>query len=279
MKKILAVAISSLLLFTLSFAQQEHLNETELELSPHCKYAKNPHVSDELWLSLESYFLPDIHPAREVLDRLFSKHRLLKSKAALKKAGFDVFKHPQRDLIIARHPEMKGYLIKAYLDNKQTKEYEWWRKRIEGARMVQNCIDRHGFNSMFKTPRKWIYPVPAEPSPNSSHEDTRKNFILVVEDMNILKRKKNLKAYKKNMTPELLQGIYIVLTENGLTDSIFAPNIPFCHDGKIAVLDTEHYNKMDKELKLWKLAKYLSPEMHALWDQIILNYHPKGSGL
>lgn len=156
----------------------------------HYKYVQNPYVNEELWQSLQTYFLPETHPAKAALDEIFSEHRVLKSKDAMKKASFDILKHPQRDMIIARHPKLKGYLVKAYLDNKNIKEYEWWKKRIDGVRMVQNCIDRHHYNAMFKTPKKWIYPLPPEPSPKSSEGITRKDFILVVEDMNILNRKK-----------------------------------------------------------------------------------------
>lgn len=239
------------------------------------KYVRSPSVSEEFWNSLEPYFLPEIHPVKAILDEIFSKSRVLKSKQSMKKAGFDLLKHPQREMIIARHPKLSGYLVKVYLDKNEIKEYNWWKRRIDGVLQIQGCIDRHQYNSMIKTPKKWIYPLPPDPAPKESDKVFPKYFILVVEDMNILTRKQNLDAYKTQMTPQLLEAIYVILTENALADSIFAPNIPFCHDGKIAVLDTEHFNKFKDPLKLWKLARYLSPEMHALWDQIIQRYEFK----
>lgn len=231
------------------------------------KYIKNPYVSEEIWNELQPYFLPENHPAKTVLDRIF-KHRILESRTAMRKAGFGILRHPQNEMIIAKHPRLKGYLIKAYLDNKEIKEYYWWKRRIDGVRQVQNCIDRHRYNSIMKTPKKWVYPLPPEPSPKSENV-SRKNFILIVEDMHILTRKKNRSAYKKKMTPALLHALYIVLTENLLIDSIYASNIPFCHDGKIAFLDTEHFNNDKRPFELWKIAQYLSPDMHAYWDQLI----------
>nr|MBA3817005.1 hypothetical protein [Parachlamydiaceae bacterium] len=226
-------------------------------------------VSDELWNELKPYFLPENHPIKANLDALFSMQRLLTSRKTLKHAGFNVLKHPQREIVIARHPALKGYLVKAYLDNKRIDEWRWWKKRIDGARQIQECIDRYNFNALMKTPKKWIYPLPSEPSPPNVPGIQRKNFILVVEDMNILSKKENKKAFKARMTTPLLDAIFIVLSENLLVDSIFAPNIPFSRDGKIAFIDTEHFNNVTRSMKYWKLLKYLSPEMREYWKMII----------
>lgn len=238
------------------------------------RYVRNPYVNQTLWDELKPYFLPENHPAKKPLDAIFSKKRILSSRKAMKHAGFDVFKHPQRDIVIARHPEIRGYIIKAYLDNKQIDEWAWWKKRIDGVRQVQECIDRNHFGNMMKTPKKWIYPLPSEPSPPGSLSSRRKNFILIAEDMFILPKKENLRAYKEFMTPLLLNAIFIVLTENLLVDSIFIPNIPFSYDGKIAVLDTEHFNNVNRPMKLWKMLRYLSPEMRAYWRELVPLFTP-----
>lgn len=259
-----------------------HIIENHLEASYkhlalhdlHCKYVQNPYVDEALWNELQPYFLPENHPVKIALDSVFSKKRLLLSRKSMKDAGFNILRHPQRDIVIARHPRIKDYLVKAYLDNKKIDEWKWWKKRIDGVRQVQECIDRYNFNGMMKTPKKWIYPLPSEPSPPNAPGIKRKNFILVVEDMNILSKKENLKAFKNHMTIPLLNALFIVLTENLLVDSIYAPNIPFCRDGKIAILDTEHFNNITRPMKLWKMMRYLNPEMRAYWKELVPQFTP-----
>lgn len=276
MKKLILLSI---LIFSFSQLHSFEIPDAKnsaLQASP-ARYARNPYVSEALWKELEPYFLPEDHPAKLALDNIFSKKRLLLSKKALQHAGFDVLKHRQRDIVIAWHPSIKGYLIKAYLDNKKIDEWKWWKNRIDGVRQVQACIDRYNFNSIMKTPKKWIYPLPSEPSPPDFPGVRRKNFILVVEDMYTLTKKENKNAYKHTMTASTLDALYIVLTENLLVDSIFPPNIPFCRDGKIAFLDTEHFNNTERPMKLWKMYNYLSSDMRAHWQKLLPPENPKDS--
>src|SRR5205085_2684107 len=75
-----------------------------------------------------------------------------------------------------------------------------------------------------------------------------KRYILVVEDMHLLSSSENADAYVLDMNKAKLNALYIMLTENLLIDSIFIDNIPFCKDGKIAFIDTEHFNNRTKRL-------------------------------
>ena len=242
---------------------------------PTAKYQKNPYVETETWEQLEPYFLPDNHPIKATLDRIFSKSRALASNKAMKKAGFKLLKQPKNKLAIAKHPKLKGYLVKAYLDPMLTTDWVWWIKRIEGARAVQNSIDKHGYQALIKVPQKWIYPLPPEPSPKVIPGAERKNFILVVEDMRVLNYEDNLEAYYKKPTRTLLNAIYTIITENLLIDSIYIDNIPFCKDGKLAFIDTEHCNDTSQPLKIERIAQYLSKEMHAYWEQLIQHGAPQ----
>lgn len=238
------------------------------------RYVKNPYVTEEVWEELQSYFLPENHPIKAALDNIFSKRRVLESDASMEKVGFKIINHSQSSMVTAKHSAMKGYLVKAFLDPKETTDWIWWKKRIDGARCIQSSIDRHNFNNLFKVPKKWIYPIPPQPAPKNTQWITPKNFILVVEDMQILDSRKNHRAFKKQMTKPLLDALYVELTENRLIDSIYADNIPFCKDGKIAFIDTEHVNDYTQPVKLWLIARYLSDEMHAYWDQVIQNGVP-----
>jgi hypothetical protein len=231
-------------------------------------YLYNPFVPPDLWQQLEPYFLPADHPIKARLDRLFHKRRVTQSLQTFEKAGFD---KPQKrnptQIIIGRHPHFKDYIFKVYLDTQPPVE-EWknWVKRIEGARSIQACIQRHGFRH-FTVPNKWIYPLPVEPSPPSNSRYQRKNFILIVENMHILDSKDNLKAFRKKMSKSLLEELYIILTEEGLIDSVYPDNIPFTRSGKIAFIDTEHHHLAP--VRYYKLTHFLSPEMQQYWRHLI----------
>lgn len=245
------------------------VRESDPDSGNRYKYVRNPYVSEEDWNKLQPYFLPENHPAKGVLDSVFRGQRVLKSLDAMKNAGFKPVRRPQNDLVVSRHAKIPGYIFKAYLDKIDVDERYWFQRRAAGARQVKECIDRHGYNSIMKVPQKWLYPLPPEPSPLKSRRVWRKDFILVVDDMQVLKYKKNRSAYKKRVTPEILDALYNVLMENLLVDSLYLSNITFCKDGKIAFLDTEFYNDTTHPMKMWKLAQYLSSDMHAYWDQLI----------
>lgn len=240
----------------------------ELSLSSPFIYVKGPCVSDEIWQQVLPYLLPENHPAKAALDRIFSKKGLLKSKKDLKKAGFKLVKHDQNEMVIAKHEELKGYVIKAYLNSSPATDWALWRRRIQGAQLIQKSLDQHGYNHLMKVPKKWIYPLPVQ------DELGGKNFILVAENMKILKGDENLLAFKEQMTPQMLDALYIVIKENLLIDSIYADNIPFSKDGRIAFIDTEHFNDTTQPLKLYRLAQFLSKKMHAYWDQLLINGGP-----
>ncbi len=229
-------------------------------------YVYNPYVDMELWDILTPYFLPEHFPEKAALDRIFSKRRVLSSVESMRKAGFLIIS-PTDKIIVARHYKLPGFLIKVYLDPLSIGEWIWWKKRIDGARLIQAGINQHGYQGFMKTPRKWIYPLPADPGPKEGHN--RRNFILVVEDVEPLSPHKNHLAYKNKMTPDILNALYNLLTENLLIDSVYADNTPFCKDGKIAFLDTEHAQDLTQPLPLSAVGNFLSTEMRDYWIQMI----------
>lgn len=231
------------------------------------KYPYNPLVPAEYWIQAEPYFLPFDHPLKSKLDRLFRNERVTESPDSFAKGGFGKVKlSPKGNLVVGRSRELSGYLIKAFLDV-QAPVCEWcnWIKRIEGANAIRNALQRHGFTD-FVVPRKWIYPLPQDPSPMASLSSQRKNFILVVEDMRILSNKENLKAYKKKITQKHLDQLYILFSELGLLDSVYPDNIPFTVKGTIAFIDTEHHHH--KMVPYHVLSHYLSPSMQTYWNSL-----------
>lgn len=239
-------------------------------------YTYNPYVPLEIWQSLEPYFLPKNHRMRPFMDKTFHAERITLSVETLKKAGFKNIKF-RRDLaiILGKHKNFPHYLLKIYVDT-QPFVNEWWpfMERIRGAEAIRACIKKHGFEKHFEVPRKWLYPLPADPSPPDDPRYYRKNFVLVVEDMQILDDAANKEAYLTKMTKEKLDAFYVILTEVALDDSTFARNTPFTRNGKMAFIDTERYNK--NSIPYVFLLRYLSEPMQEYWQKLIDEGGPAG---
>lgn len=222
----------------------------------------------ETWDELSAYFLPENSNERAILDEIFGKRRVLGSLKSMSRAGFILLTDPKHKIIVARHPKIPGYLFKIFLDTSSECEYHWWRKRIIGVNTIQEAIDRYQYGDMFKTPKKWIYPLPPEPA--SAEGTYRKYFILVVEQMDILKHDLNRSAYMKIMDKNRLDAFYTLLTELNLIDSVYADNTPFCKDWRMAFIDTEHAMDTTLQVPLSVVGQYLSPEMLGYWEQLLL---------
>ena len=231
-------------------------------------YPYNPHVPIDIWNEVEPYFLPINHPIKKKLDRIFQKKRVTLTEQTFVEAGFKITRlNRPFNAVVTGHKDLKGYLVKVYLDSQfSIPEWQMWLRRIKGIETIQHCLDKHQFTE-FILPKKWIYPLPVEPSPPLNEAYSRKNFILVVEDMQILDHKKNAKAYKEMLTPNLLNDLYTILNECGLTDCIWIGNMPFTKGQKITFIDTELFHNGIPEFET--LKKYFSDPMKDHLDKLI----------
>lgn len=242
-----------------------HFKET-----PPTPYIRNTQVSDAIWNQLSPYFLPEHFPEKAALDHIFSNRRVLSSIHSMRKSGFILLTHPKDKIVVAKHPYLKGYLIKAYTDKMDFSDCYWWKKRIDGIRVIQEKIIACGYEGIMKTPKKWIYPLPEYPHPKEG-APYPKHFILIVEEMDILNFKQNRKAYRTKMTPEILNAFYIMLMDLKLLDSVYADNTPFCRDGRLAFVDSEHSLDTTRPVPITLVAQYLSSEMYAYWEQLVVH--------
>lgn len=219
---------------------------------------------------VEDNFLPDDHPIKLRLDSIFTSTRALSSTAAFHKAGFYNSKERRKGLIVTGHPDTPGYLFKLYLETSETDEKEQCLKRINGANLIRNALDNYSLHHIMKVPQKWVYAVPDYNI--KQRGKFPKKYLLVVEDMNIFGDDENRKLYKKIITPEHLDALFIVLTTCLLSDSTWLPNIPFSHDGRIAFIDTEFAgNSQTIWSRLGRMNKNLSPEMRNYWTALVIN--------
>jgi hypothetical protein len=229
------------------------------------------YVSAEAWQQVQPYLMPDDHPAKERLDQIFSTSRAFCDQKSMEAAGFDPAK-PQHcsQIIVTRHPHLKEYVIKAYLDEqpyrKDRPEYYYWIARATGAQLIRQAIADHNYGHLFKVPQKWIYLLPDEPSPPPGY--LRKMFILVEEDMEIFNDRINEKLWRSRwVTKERLKALYTIVTELGLFDCAKPSNCPFSKDGRNAFVDTQSYDK--GFVRYEKLTPYLSSSMQQYWRKLI----------
>lgn len=240
-------------------------------------YSKPVGASQESWDAVQPYLIPSNHPAKKALDLIFSQQpRPLLSSKNMKKAGFFNYTPSDKNIIVTGHPRLKGYLIKAYLDSCSLPEWKLWIQRIVGANQIRQSIEELGYTSIMKAPRKWIYPLPGNPSPPEGEEYFPKYYVLIVQDMGLFSAIANQQNWRHAMTPNLLASFYNMVMINGLIDSYYIDNSPFSFDRKIAFVDTEHYNIDIREFpgRQEILYKFLSPAMREYWEHLLQNGGP-----
>lgn len=254
--------------FENNFAKLQLLLRASKSLKPKHSY-EFPKVEEFVWEEVRPYLLPENHPAWAKLNRVFCESRVTESTENFRKAAFRRYNPGRWSRVSASsHPEFPEYFIKAYCDTELGILYDWrkWIHRIKGAEMIRFCIKTNHLENDFKVPHKWIYPLPKHPAPKKGPQYLRKNFILVCENMGILEHSANEDKYKHHLTQKLMNGLYIILQTCGLYDSVYIFNMPFCKDGKIAIIDTEYHHKWPVPFS--KLTKYFPKNLQSYWKQI-----------
>lgn len=223
---------------------------------------------------IDPYLIKDGHPAKVELDRIFSESRAIFNIDTMLKAGF-INPYPRKftRLVVTKHPALKGYVIKAYLDAqryyKRQPEILYWTLRIQGAEAIRSLIEKNQWQDRFKVPHKWIYPLPETPVPPRDY--LCKHYILVEEDMDLMPQEINKRLWAgEGVSRDLLLSLFSLLEELGLHDCAGIDNIPFSKDGRIAFIDTQSFD-------IWpvhyaKLKPSLSKEMKGYWDQITASH-------
>lgn len=256
-----------------SLCASVELYSTEAVLSAK-EYHYNPYVPIELWDRLKPFFLPEDHPIKSKLDKIFAKDRVTLSRSSMIRAGFTQAKVRRLDtIVLGKSSLIKGFLLKVFLDTQPPiNEWESYLQRIMGADVIRACIERHGYQHLFKVPRKWIYPLPVEPSPPDDPMYSRKNFILVVEDMDLLSPEANKELYQEKITTEMLDAFFVMIKEEGLVDSMHIDNTTFSHDGRLAFIDTEHFHKGPVRFEV--LLRVLKGARRDYWKMLMQNGGP-----
>src|SRR5437868_3403573 len=76
------------------------------------------YLQDKTWIEIQDFLLPNDHPVKEKLDQICFTSRAFADKESVIAAGFNSTQlQGCTQIVVTRHPELPGYIIKAYLDS------------------------------------------------------------------------------------------------------------------------------------------------------------------
>lgn len=216
---------------------------------------------------ISPYLLSISHPHYQTLNAIFrNQHRPLKNMENYLKAGFEVLhEQPLSHIIVSKHPELKGYLVKNYLDSETTQRqdlpgWKWLLRRCQGAENIRNLLKKYNFKH-FSVPDKYLYLLQDTKHYSLSK---RQQVILLVTDMKLVSKSETKKAWA-TATKSVLDELYAIFS-HGYSSTWLINNIPYTKAGKFSCIDTEYPKR---QLKYDHARKYFSEEMQAYWDELI----------
>lgn len=167
-------------------------------------------------------------------------------------AGFQINRQSSGKIMVARHPSVRGLLFKRYTDDvslrDQLKNFE---RRLEGARRLRAFVDRRGLTHIV-VPHKWIMELP------SAFLHWEAAHVLVVEQLEILSDAQTRTAYERIATGTLAQLCCVLYHFRGMDSN--TKNLPFTSDGRIALVDTEHWDRSSSKPYLHHLGGHLNAD-------------------
>lgn len=252
--------------------QEEYFQELDI-----CLRAKknnnlddNPYIPSKAKQKMRPFLISDQHPMKGILDSLFLNKRVTLNHQTFQEAGFSIIAEgPRSHVLVTRHSLLPGYLVKAHLDTelrkKRKKEsWYWFAMRCQGAAKVRQVIQKYRLKH-FVVADKWIYPLPAEPSPPRSIKYTRHLAVLLVTDMDLAPDTQNYQAWRSIITREHLDELYLIISR--AKGSSYRPdNIAYTNHNQFAFIDTE-YPSQTPDFK--NIRKFLSSDMQDYWDRIV----------
>lgn len=243
----------------------EHLYALWDDLTNYPNFKDNPYLDQSMQILMAPYLLPTTHPAKPILDVIFSQSRAIANKETFANAGFiTLHAQPSSYIRVAKHPAIPGYLLKVYLDTivelkRGRVGWQWLTDRCIGAENIKKLIKKKKLQ-FFTVADKWIYPLPPEPKP----QEPAQPIVLLVRDMNLVSYHDSVSAWK-NASHALINELYCVLSHG--YGSYFLPgNIPLTKSGKFAFVDTEYPKR---KISMHNVKRFLSTEMKGYWDQLV----------
>jgi hypothetical protein len=197
--------------------------------------------------------MPFDDPASLDLRALFRDPAMFDSRSSWGAAGFQVYNRSNNGkIMVARHPSARGLLFKKYVSAvPQKDQLRNFERRLEGSRRLRAFVKDHGLSRVV-VPLKWVVELPRVFSRRGT------SHILVVEQLELLGDEQTKVAYQ-GISPDILAQLCLVLFHFRGMDSN-AKNLPFTADERIALIDTEHWDRGSSKAYLHHVGEYLSKE-------------------
>ncbi|MGZ3633368.1 MAG: hypothetical protein ACXU9U_05095 [Parachlamydiaceae bacterium] len=216
----------------------------------------------------QHYLLPSDHWLKFNLDNIFTQTQANKNQKLFKKAGFIPLCKRSSGMIVAKHEDISGYLIKVYLESdKPNLQWKWLMNRCLGAENIRKLIQKKQLR-YFTVPDKWIYPLPsAEINTENMAVIKEETYpaVLVVTHMQIESLENSKAAWKNKITHRHLQELYCILS-HGFASCYLPQNIPYTKNGQFTCIDTEY---PFRNHRLERIKSKLSEEMAEYWDYLV----------
>ena len=161
--------------------------------------------------------------------------------------------------MVAAHRSAPGYLFKKYSDDVSHREQrDNYAARLEGARRVAELIRREGLQHVV-VPKKYLHDLP---------RSFGRSSVLIVERIDVVGREASERCYR-NIGDHVLRDLLRVLVEVPGLDSN-SKNVQFTREGKIAFVDLENWNRLDRSsVTLKSIGNYLSKDRRKLASKIL----------
>lgn len=244
---------------------QDYLDHIWGHFLTYPNFDKNAFITKSMRSKIGPYLLPAKHPFKPIIDSVFATSRVTSNLDTLVAAGFQIL-HVQESsfIIVAKHPLLPQYLFKLYTDSEvrtrlNKPSWRWLLDRCIGAERIRKLIDKKKIKN-FTVAEKWLYPLPPIPANGVQHP-----LVLLVTDLNLVSQNETMEAWRSKVTTQHLDELYIILS-HGFGSNFLSGNVPYTKSGKFAFIDTEYPYR---EITLSKVKKYIAPELHAYWDQLV----------
>lgn len=193
------------------------------------------------------------------LGALFRDEDMFESRRAWSSAGFRVIERSNNGkVMVASHPSVQGLIFKKYTSDVDEKDQTSnFARRLDGADRLRSFVGSRGLSHVV-VPRKWLLELPRPFS--------RRSHVLVAERLDLLSDSQTKDAYRR-IQPAVLADLCVVLFHYRGMDSI-AKNLPFVADGRIGLIDTEHWNRATSKPYLHRVGDHLSKDRRALARKI-----------
>jgi hypothetical protein len=191
------------------------------------------------------------------LKKLFRDRHMFSSRETWRAAGFRVLdRSVSGKIMVAGHPLVPGLLFKKYSEaTSQKDQLANYRRRVEGADRLRTFVDKQLLRHVV-VPRKQLFEL--------SHLRFHRNptYILVVEQLDLLSDAQTRAAYY-GIDPSVLRDLCTMLFHFRGMDSS-PQNVPITVDGRIAFIDTEHWDRGNHKSYLHQVGAHLSADLRKL---------------